>query len=161
MNAEAAEALEATRRIAASVDDIWPVISSPAGHVEIDSSGMLMSAADSPALEAVGDTFTIHMDREALGDMPLGNYTVTLTVTKFEPKRTFEWAVGGEGMPPLGHVYGYTLEADGDTTLVTSYCDWSAVPDNAKTSGFFPVISATTLRSTLGILERVVLQRRR
>lgn len=39
----------------------------PAGHVAIDSSGMLI-AASGPRVEAVGDTFVVQMDRE----YPLG-----------------------------------------------------------------------------------------
>ena len=40
----------------------------PQGHVAIDSSGMLMAATGEP-VNAVGDSFAVHMDREALGDL--------------------------------------------------------------------------------------------
>ena len=50
------------------------VLRDPAGHVAIDSSGMLMSASGAP-VAAVGDTFVVHMDREALNDYPLGSTT--------------------------------------------------------------------------------------
>jgi hypothetical protein len=61
------------------------------------------------------------------------------------------------GVPRVGHLYGYRLEPGTDgTTTVTSYCDWSGVNDEWKQSGFFPVTKATTLRATLGILERLV-----
>jgi hypothetical protein len=117
---------------------------------------MLMAAdPDAEPMHAVGDTFVIHMDREALGDIPLGKYSVTNTVTKYEVGRVFEWSVAGLGMPPVGHVYGYVLAPDGGSTTVTSYCDWSGINEDWKSSGFFPVISAATLRATLGILERL------
>lgn len=152
------EVESATRTIAAPPEAIWRVITDPRSHVSIDGSGMLMAAQDANPLTQVGDEFTIDMDREALGDIPLGKYTVTNVVTKYQPFELFEWAVAGLGMPPIGHVYGYRLEPGEDgTTLVTSYCDWSGVNEDWKKSGFFPVIHATTLRATLGILERVVL----
>ena len=34
------------------------------------------------------------MDRDALGDLPLGKYQVLNTVTKFERDRLLEWNVG-------------------------------------------------------------------
>ena len=49
------------------------------------------------------------MDREALGDLPLGKYTVLNTVTKITPDRLLEWNVGSAERGPVGHVYGYEL----------------------------------------------------
>jgi hypothetical protein len=45
----------------------------PQGHVEVDSSGMLMAATGEP-VTAVGDSFIVHMDRQAINDYPLGLY---------------------------------------------------------------------------------------
>lgn len=154
------EVESATRIIHASPAEIWQVITDPNGHVAIDASGMLMASDTAQPVQAVGDEFVIQMDREALGDIPLGEYTVTNTVLTFKPNEVFEWTVAGLGMPPIGHVYGYRLEAVDDATAVTSYCDWSGVPEDWKQSGFFPVIPSTTLRATLGILDRVVAARR-
>ena len=39
---------------------------------------------------------------------------------------------------------------------MTQYYDWTAVDDNLKASGIFPVISESALRATLGILARTV-----
>ena len=49
----------------------------------IDSSGMLQSADGEP-VRAAGDTFVVHMDREALNDFPMGKYDVTVIITGFE-----------------------------------------------------------------------------
>lgn len=155
----AAERVSATRTIAASPAAVWAVIADPRGHVAIDGSGMLMSAPDAEPLQAVGQQFLISMDREALGDLPLGRYTVVNTVTKLEPEAVLEWSVAGESFPAIGHVYGYLLQpADDETTVVTSYCDWSAVPDKWRSRVTWPVVPQTALRSSLGILERVVAQ---
>jgi hypothetical protein len=153
-----AERLEVQRRIAADPPKIFRVLSDPQGHVAIDSSGMLMSATGEP-VAAVGDTFVVHMDREALNDFPMGEYDVTVTITTFVPDREIAWTIVGQIKPPIGHVYGYVLEPVADGTLVTSYYDWSSIDPTWKEAGIFPVISEGALRATLGILARTVTQR--
>ena len=109
----------------------------------IDSSGMLMGATGEP-VAAAGDSFVVHMDREALNDYPLGRYDVTVSITKFVPDREIAWTVLGQ--LNLGHVYGYVLEPSRDDTVVTSYCDWSTVTQDWKDAGVFPVVSEAALR---------------
>lgn len=149
------ERLEVQRTIATDPATIFGVLSSPKGHVAIDSSGMLMSAEGKP-VNAVGDSFVVHMDREALNDYPMGRYDVTVTITRFEPDREIAWTILGQIRPQIGHVYGYTLEPVEDGTLVTSYYDWSSIDPTWKEAGIFPVISEGALRATLGILARTV-----
>src|ERR671912_757475 len=149
---------EVQRTIKATPQEIFKVLCDPQGHVAIDSAGMLMSATGEP-VTAVGDTFVVHMDREALNDFPLGLYDVIVTITKFEQDRLIEWSISGENFPPIGHVYGYTLEpAEDGGTLVTSYYDWSGIDDRWRASGIFPVIPESALRATLGILHRTVVR---
>ncbi|MBV8235892.1 MAG: SRPBCC family protein [Acidimicrobiia bacterium] len=147
-----AERFEVQRAIAADPAAIFAVLSDPRGHVAIDSSGMLMDATGDP-VTSVGDTFVVHMDREALNDYPLGLYDVTVKIVELEPDREIAWTV--EGQLNLGHVYGYRLEPISEGTLVTSYYDWSSVDDSWK-DGVFPVIPESALRATLGILARTV-----
>jgi hypothetical protein len=150
------ERIEVQRTIAADPQVIFQVLCDPRGHVAIDSSGMLMSTEDGP-VSGVGDTFVVHMDREALNDVPLGRYDVTVTITAFEPGREIAWTVAGRGQPNIGHIYGYRLEpGDSGGTLVTSYYDWSGISQAARDRGVFPVISESALRATLGILTRTV-----
>jgi len=125
--------------------------------VTIDSSGMLMDATGDP-VTAVGDTFVVHMDRQALNDRPMGPYNVTVTIATLVPDRTIAWTIAGETRPSVGHVYGYELEPTHDGTLVTSFYDWSSIPPAVKEIGVFPVIPEATLRATLGILARTVEQ---
>lgn len=125
------------------------------GQVTIDSSGMLMSA-DGDIVTGLGDTFLVHMDREALNDFPLGLYDVTVTITTFVENREIAWTVAGTARRMIGHVYGYRLEPVDDGTLVTSYYDWSNISQAWKDAGVFPVISEGALRATLGILDRNV-----
>lgn len=148
------ERIEVSRTIAADPSVIFRVLSDPQGHVEIDSSGMLMDASGDP-VSAVGDTFVVHMDREALNDFPLGLYDVTISIVAYEADREIAWHVLG-GQFDIGHTYGYRLEPADEGTLVTSYYDWSEIGQDWKDSGIFPVISEGALRATLGILDRTI-----
>ena len=133
-------------------------MSDPAGHVAIDSTGMLQSYTGDPATK-VGDEFVIHMDRESLNDFPLGKYDVTVKITTFEQDQEIAWTILGQLQPPIGHVYGYRLEPgeDDGTTLVTSVL---RLVRRSTRSGsernIFPIISELAIRATLGILERTV-----
>ncbi|HEX3839235.1 MAG TPA: SRPBCC family protein [Acidimicrobiales bacterium] len=147
------ERFEVQRMIPTEPATIFGLLSDPHGHVAIDSSGMLMSATGQP-VNAVGDTFVVHMDREALNDYPMGHYDVTVTITTFVPNREIAWTILGEIRPPIGHIYGYQLEPVEDGTLVTSYYDWSTIDPVWKEAGIFPVMSEGALRATLGILAR-------
>jgi hypothetical protein len=123
--------------------------------VAIDSSGMLMDATGDP-VTAEGDTFVVHMDREALNDYPLGLYDVTVSIVTFEPDREIAWTILGQIRPQIGHVYGYRLEPAEHGTLVTSYYDWSGIDQTWKDADIFPVIPERALAATLGILSRTV-----
>jgi hypothetical protein len=147
--------IEVQRTIPADVAAIFAVLSDPQGHVAIDSSGMLMEATGEP-VKAAGDTFVVHMDREALNDYPLGLYDVTVNIVTFDLGREIAWTILGQIKPQIGHVYGYRLEPVEDGTLVTSYYDWSNIDEEWKKSNIFPVISEGALRATLGILARTV-----
>jgi hypothetical protein len=153
------ERFEIQRTIPADPASIFAIVSDPKGHVAIDASGMLQSFTGEPA-RAVGDTFVIHMDREALGDFPMGKYDVTVTITGYEQDRFITWEVCGEGFPSIGHYYGYRLEPlDDGGTLVTSIYDWSNIGDDWKATGAWPIIPESALKATLGILERTVAAR--
>jgi hypothetical protein len=149
------ERLEVQRTISASPATIFKVLCDPQGHVQIDSSGMLQSATGH-AVSAVGDSFVVHMDREALNDYPLGLYDVSINIVTFVPDQEVAWTVLGEIRPPIGYVYGYTLEPVDAGTLVTSFYDWSSAHADWKAMGIFPVIPESALRATLGILARTV-----
>lgn len=150
------ERIQATRVIPAAPAAIFDVLRDPEGHVAIDSSGMLQSSDGDPA-SASGDSFVVHMDREALGDFPMGRYDVAVIFTRFDAPTAIEWTIDGTIKPPIGHVFGYELEDLGDgTTRATSYCDWSKAGENWKP--IFPVIDEKALRASLGVLERAVLR---
>ena len=146
---------EVQRTIPAPAADIFAIVSSPKGHVAIDASGMLQGATGEPA-HALGDTFVIHMDREALGDLPMGKYDVTVTITGYEQDRFITWEVSAPNFPSIGHYSGYRLEPVEGGTLVTSIYDWSQVGEKWRRGDAWPVIPEAALKATLGILERTV-----
>lgn len=152
------ERFEVQRTIPASAADIFAVLCDPQGHVAIDASGMLQDADGSP-VTATGDTFVVHMDREALNDFPMGRYDVTVLITDFKPNALIAWTVTAERLTTeIGHVYGYRLEPgpDSESTVVTSFYDWSNIADAYREHDAFPIISELALRATLGILDRTV-----
>ncbi|MGW4364436.1 SRPBCC family protein [Nocardia takedensis] len=154
------ERFEVRRGILAPPAEIFALLCTPAGHVAIDSSGMLQSA-EGERVRGVGDEFVVHMDREALNDFPMGKYDVTVIITAYEPDALIEWTVSGAIQPPIEHRYGYRLEPDAQGTLVTSYYDWSAIAPRYRKAGIFPIIPEAALRATLGILARTVENRER
>jgi hypothetical protein len=145
---------EVTRLIKAPASEIFTLLCDPTGHVAIDSSGSLM-AAMGDSVTGVGDTFVVHMDREALNDYDLGLYDMTVTITAFEQDRLLEW----QPSQSWAHLYGYRLNPTDAGTEVTSYCDWSAVDQEWKDAGVFPVIPEATLRASLAILDRTLVPR--
>ena len=149
------ERIEVQRLIRASPSAVFGVLCDPQGHVAIDSSGMLQSASGQPVHD-VGDSFVVHMDREALNDYPeLGKYDVTVTIRTFERDREIAWYPSGNF--DLRHFYGYRIEPVEDAgSLVTSYYDWSEIDASWREANIFPVISEHALRATLGILARTV-----
>lgn len=153
------ERIEVRRTVPATPAEVFAVLRDPQGHVDIDASGMLQGATGEP-VTAAGDTFVVHMDRESLGDLPMGRYDVEVTIGDYEPDREISWTILGTIRPQIGHVYGYRLRpADDGGTVVTSYYDWSGINDEWRARGIFPVISEQALKATLGILERTVRRR--
>jgi hypothetical protein len=152
-----ADRVSATRRIAAPAGQVFRIVSSPAGHVEIDGSGMLEAAPDAKPLTAVGDTFDMDMDRTPLNDIPgLVKYQVRNTVTQIVPDRLVEWTVGSADRPPLGHLYGWLIEPVSDTECdVTNYCDWTAISERSRARLAWPVVPVDMLEKSVENLQRI------
>ena len=152
------ERIEVSRPFEAAPEAVFSLLCDPQGHVAIDSSGMLQSADGDP-VSAVGDSFVVHMDRESLGDVDLGRYDVTVTITTYEQDREIAWKILGRVRPQIGHVYGYRIEPapDGEAgCVVTSYYDWTDIDPVWRERAIFPVIPESALKATLGILDRTV-----
>jgi hypothetical protein len=137
-----------SRTVHASPSDVFRIVTDPEMQVTIDGSGMLVAAPDSKRLEAVGDTFVMDMDRESLGDVPMGKYTVLNIVTQIVPDSLLEWNVGSAEHGPYGHVYGWAIKAVGtDETEVTNYCDWTNIPEEAREH--FPIVPQSMMEKSV------------
>ena len=136
--------------IDASAARIFALITDPRAHVDIDGSGMLIATPGAAPVRAVGDTFEMSMDREPLGDLPMGRYQVLNAVTAIEPDRLLEWSVGSVDRSPLGHVWGYELTpVDDASTTVTSYCDWSGLHEKLRGKLAFPIVPREMMEQSL------------
>jgi hypothetical protein len=134
---------------------VFALVCDPATQVAIDGSDMLQAAPDATRVSAVGDTFAMEMDREPLGDLPMGKYTSFNTVTRFEPDSLVEWSVGSPERPSYGHVYGWEVAAAGPgRSKVTNYCDWSGVgPERAV---HYPVVPEAMMQRTVDRLAELI-----
>jgi hypothetical protein len=150
--------VSASRRIRASAHALFEIVSSPEGHVRIDGSGMLEAAPGAKPLTAAGDVFVMEMDRTPLNDIPgLVKYKVRNTVTQIVPDQLIEWTIGAVDQPPLGHVYGWKLEAVSDTeTDVTNYCDWTNItPELRARRPDWPIVPVSMLEQSVANLDKI------
>jgi hypothetical protein len=143
-----ADRIAASRTVTASPAEVFRIVTDPAMQVEIDGSGMLEAAPGAHRLEAVGDTFLMEMDREPLGDQPMGKYQSLNTVTRIVPDELLEWNVGLPERGPFGHVYGWEIEPVGPgETQVTNYCEWPDIPEFARPH--FPIVPLAMLEKSV------------
>ena len=150
-----ADRIAASRTVAASPAEVFRIVTDPAMHVEIDGSGMLEAAPGSRRLEAPGDTFVMDMDRESLGDQPMGKYKSVNTVTRIVPDELLEWNVGLPEHGPFGHVYGWQITALGPgETKITNYCAWPDIPEYAREH--FPIVPLAMLEKSVENLAALV-----
>jgi hypothetical protein len=118
-----------SRSIAAPAAAIFLMLADPANHPALDGSGMLRAAPDQPAPSGVGDTFTMAMYLPGLGD-----YLMLNRIIAFELDRRIAWeptpgdatAARNAELPvgtAQGYSWGFHLQPDGDTTIVTEHFD--------------------------------------
>jgi hypothetical protein len=140
--------LAVSRIVEGTPSTIFKMVCEPAMQVEIDGSGMLQAAPGAKAVTAVGDEFEMEMDREPLGDLPMGKYKALNTVTKIVPDELLEWNVGSRERGAFGHVYGWELAAVDDShTKATNYCDWTNTPERARDK--FPIVPEAMMQRSV------------
>jgi hypothetical protein len=101
----------------APADDIFALVADPHRHAEIDGSGTVQDKIVGPHELAVGSTFSAGMKQAGLP------YTITSTVTAYEPDRLVEWR------HPAGHRWRWEFEPIGPTsTRITETWDPTGTP---------------------------------
>jgi hypothetical protein len=123
-----------TKEIPAPVEAVFALLADPTRHPEVDGSGMLRSATSTGPISGIGDTFTMQMHNEEMGDYEMINHVVA-----YEAGRCLAWEPvllragraedkDGEGVRP-GHRWSYNLEPlNSGATLVTESYDCSSAP---------------------------------
>jgi len=122
--------VEVTRRIAASPEAVWELVTDinlPARFSSEFTGAEWVGGAHGAVL---GACFEGHNHHDAIG-----TWTTTSTVVECEPGRTFAWAVGDAGKPSA--TWRFDLAPDGDGTQVTF-----VARIGPGTSGLTPAIEA-------------------
>jgi ketosteroid isomerase-like protein/uncharacterized protein YndB with AHSA1/START domain len=134
--------------INAPIERVFAMLADPDCHPELDGSGMLRRSRTHEVLTGVGETFTMDMHHELLGDYQTDN-----VVTVYERDRAIGWAPAAAGQEPFGHTFTYLLEPDGDDrTLVAHTYNWSQVTAD-RVLKLCPVVSAEQMTATLERLD--------
>ena len=74
--------MSVSRRIATPAEVLFAVLADPARHRSIDGSGMVGQALTTSLISQAGDTFTMRMHNDEMGD-----YEITNHVIDYRPNR--------------------------------------------------------------------------
>lgn len=106
---------EVSVRMAAPPETVWDLVSDVTRIGEFSPETFEARWTRGSTGPELGATFAGHVKRNGVGP----TYWVPCTVTRCEPQRVFEFAVGTSSMTVNN--WGYRLEPDGDGTVVTEY----------------------------------------
>ena len=167
--ANQAKRLEVSRRIEASAEFVFGIISCPGRHIDFDGSDMLRGTTYEGSITKVGESFTMKMHR--LGD----DYLIINHVVEFDQNNRIFWepAPGdisrAQGNDPskigiaAGYRWGYVLTPEGDkATVVTEIFDFSALSDDLLRDDGSWINGHNTLKesmaASLAKLEQICIQ---
>jgi len=133
-----------SRVIAASPEEIFAVLATPQGHVDMDGSGTVKGVISGDERLKLGSTFRMNMKM----GMP---YRMASTVMEFEENRVIAWAHF------FKHRWRYELEPVEGGTKVTETFDWSTAlfPKGIELVGY-PKSHPKHMADTLERLAEVV-----
>jgi len=136
-----------SRVIPAPPEDLFAVLTSPAGHSAIDGSDSVKGATQSKERLGLGDKFSMKMK---IG-VP---YRITNEIVEFETNRLIAWRHLGR------HRWRYELEPVAEGTRVTETFDWSTsfAPRLIELLGY-PAKHPASMTRTLERLEEHVTKR--
>jgi uncharacterized protein YndB with AHSA1/START domain len=135
----------ASRRIKATPEAIFEILTDPAKHPLIDGSGTVQTVGESPGKLQMGSKFGMSMK------LKLIPYRVRSTVVEFDENRLIAWHHLGK------HRWRYELEPIEEGTLVTETFDWSTslAPRALELAGY-PKTHLTNIEQSLERLAELV-----
>lgn len=152
---EDAPVLRVGRLALVGASEIFAVLRTPSLHADFDPKHMIRSvdAASADPICRVGDTFTMNMYAERLGE-----YRMVNTVTEFVPDRVIAWMPAQEGYRPLGFRWRWSLDPRGaDSTYITLTYDWLEVThETFLARNTFPMFPRESFDASVDALVRLV-----
>jgi uncharacterized protein YndB with AHSA1/START domain len=135
------------RVIAAQPEQIFDLLADPRRHHDIDGSGSVRDAKDSPERLSLGATFSMSM-KAGIG------YSMNNTVVEFDENRRIAWQTRGAGRIGGrfgGRIWRYELEpVDGGTRVCES---WDISQERGK--ALIRVARAKTRKAMEQTLDRI------
>ncbi len=134
--------VSSTAHVTAPPANVFDLLADPRRHPEIDGSGMVRGQIDAPPRLSYGARFSMKMHLVV-------PYRITNTVVEFADDHVIAWRHLGR------HVWRYTLEPEGEGTLVTEAFDWSTalVPKAIELAGY-PAKNLRAIEATLVRLQK-------
>jgi hypothetical protein len=128
--------LSVSRRIEASVEQLFALLADSANHPLIDASGMVREPAPAVKVSGTGDVFMINMHNDEDG-----YYQVRNVVVEYVADRRLVWAPmtpttdpeEQHAVDPVRYEWGYELTPDGPgSTIVTETFDCRRAPEDLR-----------------------------
>jgi uncharacterized protein YndB with AHSA1/START domain len=140
------------RVIPAPPEKIFELLVDPARHHDIDGSGTVREAKDSPERLSLGATFGMSMKM----GIP---YSMVSTVVEFDENRRIAWQTRGPGKIGQrigGRIWRYELEPVEGGTLVRESWDISQEKGKAVTKRFAGAKTGKNMEATLARIEQLL-----
>ena len=99
------------------------IIAAPAKQPEWDGNDYLVEAPAGQRVRGTGEVFSMALTSGAIRE----NHVV-----EFEEGRRIAWKPAEEGSPPIGQLWRWELEREGDGTRVTHTYDWTELHDERR-----------------------------
>lgn len=116
--------VQASRVVAAPADVIFEHIADPAKQPAWDGNDNLAEAPEGQRVHAAGEVFSMTLT---------GKGAVRENhVVEFEEGRRIAWQPAEQGKPPIGQLWRWELEPEGEGTRVTHTYDWTELHDESR-----------------------------
>ena len=116
--------VQASRVVAAPADVIFEHIADPAKQPAWDGNDNLAEAPEGQRVHAAGEVFSMTLT---------GKGAVRENhVVEFAEGRRIAWQPAEQGKPPIGQLWRWELEPEGEGTRVTHTYDWTELHDESR-----------------------------